>query len=461
MSDVRALSCWVVGLGTCYDGYNLTMLLQIPILLLLIVLNGVFAMAELALIGARRTRLQAESAKGNKGAEAALNLLQDPGRFLSTVSIGISLIGVLVSTIGGDSFVEPLVREFTSLPGVSPYAHSLAIGSVVVTISFISVVIGELVPKRIALASPERLAIAMSRFMTLFAIIAMPVERVLSVASTLVLKLLPIAKAGKVPVSDAEINLLMREGAAAGEFEPAESSIVQMALRLGDRRIDAIMTPRTQVELLDLEDGWAVNKEKIRRSHLSRFPVVEGGPETVVGILQVKDLLALALEGETIDDIRKVIRPPLYVPNTVPALRLLETLKKSGEKLAIVVDEYGDFDGIVTLHDILQALVGDIATPGEPDDASIVRRDDGSWLIDGLTPIDEVKDVIGLAYLPEEESGDFHTLGGFLMARMKRVPRTADHILVDGWRFEVVDMDGHRVDKVMVVPPGQTDRIGQ
>jgi putative hemolysin len=425
------------------------MLLQIPILLLLIVLNGVFAMAELALVGARRTRLQAQAAAGNKGAEAALKLLQDSGRFLSTVSIGITLIGVLVSTIGGDSFVTPLADEMDRIPGFEPYSHPLAIGLVVVAISFLSVVVGELVPKRIALAAPERIATALSRFMAAFAVVATPAERVLSAASSLVLRLLPLSKETKAPVSDAEINMMMREGAAAGEFTSAESAIVQMALRLGDRRVDAIMTPRTQVELLDLDDGWVVNKEKIRSSHLSRFPVIEGGPESVVGILQVKDLLAKALADEPLD-IRTAIHPPLYVPNTVPALKVLETMKKSGEPLAIVVDEYGDFDGIVTLHDILQALVGDIANPGEPDDQSIVRREDGSWLIDGLTPIDEVKDVIGVSRLPEEETGDFHTLGGFLMAQMKRVPKVADHIEVDGWRFEVVDMDGHRVDKVMV-----------
>ncbi|MGB8839579.1 MAG: hemolysin family protein [Aliidongia sp.] len=430
------------------------MSLQIPILLLLIVLNGIFAMAELALVGARRTRLQAEAANGNKGAEAALKLLHDAGRFLSTISIGITTISVLVSTVGGDSFVEPLAAQLATIPRLTPYARPLAIGTIVVTISFLSIVFGELVPKRIALASPERLAMAMSRFMTWFAMIAMPAERVLSGTSTLVLKILPFTNPGKVPVDDTEINMLMREGAASGEFEPAESAIVQMALRLGDRRVDAIMTPRTQVELLDLDDGWAVNKERIHSSHLSRFPVVEGGPDKIVGILQVKDLLALALAGETLD-IRQAIHLPLYVPNTVPALRLLETFKKSGEKLAIVVDEYGDFEGIVTLHDILQALVGDIANPGEPEDQSIVRREDGSWLIDGLTPIDEVKDEIGLRHLPDEESGDFHTLGGFLMAQMKRVPMIGDHILVDRWRFEVIDMDGHRVDKVLVLPPGQ------
>jgi putative hemolysin len=436
----------------CYDCNDHAMPLQIPILLLLIVLNGVFAMAELALVGARRTRLQAEAANGNKGAEAALKLLQDSPRFLSTVSIGITLIGVLVSTIGGDSFVEPLSNEINAIPGLEPYARPLAIGAVVVAISFMSLVVGELVPKRIALGSPERIAMVMARFMAAFSVVAMPAERVLSGASSLVLALLPIPKASKTPVTDAEINMMMREGAAAGEFQAAESTIVQMALRLGDRRVDAIMTPRTQVELLDLDDGWEINKEKIRGSHLSRFPVVEGGPENVVGILQGKDLLALALSDEALD-IRKVIHPPLYIPNTVPALRLLETMKKSGEPLAIVVDEYGDFDGIVTLHDILQALVGDIANPAEPDE-SIVQRDDGSWLIDGLTPIDDVKDVIGVRHLPDEASGDFHTLGGFLMAQMKRVPKVSDHITIDGWRFEVVDMDGHRVDKVMVVPPG-------
>lgn len=439
--------------------------LQIPILLLLIGLNGVFAMAELALIAARRTRLQAEAVNGNRGAAAALRLLQDSGRFLSTVSIGISLIGVLVSTLGGDSFVEPLVGEIALMPILAPYARPLAVGLVVITISFLSVVIGELVPKRIALGRPEQLAIALARVMTLVAIVAMPLERVLSGITTFVLWLLPVPKADKVPVSDAEINLMMREGAAAGEFEPAESAIVQLVLRLGDRHVDAIMTPRTQVELIDLEDGWDVNREKILNSHLSRFPVIEGGPEILVGILQVKDLLAQAL-GDRADadraglagtgysfDIRNAIRPPLYVPNTVPALRLLETFKKSGEKLAVVVDEYGDFEGIVTLHDILQALVGDIANPGEPGDQSIVRREDGSWLIDGLTPIDDVKDAIGVPHLPSAATGDFHTLGGFLMAQMKRVPHVADHVTVDGWRFEVVDMDGHRVAKVMVAPP--------
>lgn len=429
------------------------MLLEITILFLLILLNGLFAMAELALVGARRTRLQAEAAEGSKGAQIALRLIDDSGRFLSTVSIGITLIGVVVSTIGGDSFVGPLVAMISASEVLAPYAHAIALVGVVAGITFCTVVLGELVPKRVAIANPERLAVLLSRFMTFFAALVRPVEIVLSGATTLVLRLLPVRAARQQVVTDDEINMMMKEGAAAGEFHPGESAIVQMALRLGDRRVDSLMTPRMQVEWLDLEDGWETNREKLRASNLSRFPVVEGGPETVVGILHVKDLLAEAL-GDTPLDIRKATRPPLYVPNTVPALKLLETLKQTGEAFALVVDEYGDFDGVVTLHDLLQALVGDIAEPGEIEDPAFVRRDDGSWLVDGLTPVGNVRDAIGIGRLPGEESGEFHTLGGFLMSQMKRVPKVADHVEIDGWRFEVVDMDNHRVDKVKVAPVG-------
>ena len=428
------------------------MLIEILLLLFLVMLNGVFAMAELALVGARRTRLQAAANGGNRGAQAALTLLGQSGRFLSTVSIGITLIGVSVSTIGGDSFAIPLAGVLAEVPMLANYAHPLAVGIIVISIAFLTVVIGELVPKRIAIGHPEAISSFLSRFMTLVMNVVSPAEWFLSGATNLVLKLVPISASSSAPVTDEEINLMMREGAAAGEFHETESAIVQMALRLGDRHVDAIMTPRTQVELLDLEDGLEANLAKIEASDLSRFPVVEGGPENVVGILQVKDLLAVALAGEKID-LRALIRPPLYVPNTVPALKLLETLRKSGEPVALIVDEYGDFDGLVTLHDILQALVGDIAEQGEQAEQGIVRREDGSWLIEGLTPVDDVKDALGIKTLPEEESGDFHTLGGFLMARMKRVPRVSDHITVEGWRFEVTDMDGHRVDKVLVVPP--------
>jgi putative hemolysin len=436
------------------------MFVKLPILLILILLNGVFAMAEMALVGSRRTKLQAAAANGDRGAKTALALLEDTGRFLSTVSIGIIVISIIVSTIGGDSFVEPVEEKLDILPWLVPYAHGLSVGIVVIVNALFALIFAELVPKRIALGAPEAIATRLAGVMTVFSRIVTPLEWFLSGTTELVLAILPVSASAKAPVTDEEITLMMREGAEAGEFHHAESSIVQMALRLGDRRVDAIMTPRTQIESLDLEDDWAVNREKIKESRFSRFPVVEGGVEQVVGILQLKDLAVAVLDGAGVPDIRSLIQPPLYVPNTVPALKLLETLKQSGVTMALVIDEYGDLDGLVTLHDILQALVGDIASsPDEENDPSIVRREDGSFLVAGLTPIDEVKDAIGLSYLPDENSGDFHTLGGFMMAAMKRVPNVADHFLVGDWRFEVVDMDGHRVDKVLVVPPnnGQGD----
>jgi putative hemolysin len=427
------------------------MFFKIILLFVLILLNGLFAMAEIALIAARRTWLEAEARGGHRGAQVALKLLDDPGRFLSTVSVAITLIAVSVSTVGGDSFVEPLMVPLSGVDWLAPYAHTVALGIVVVVISFLSLVLGELVPKRIAVAHPETLAKSVAIPIAWFSRFAHPAERVLSFASSLVLALLPKRTGGVEPVTDEEVTLLMRSGVASGAFAPQETAIVHMALRLDDRRVDAIMTPRTQVEWLDLEDSWDEIRERLKLLNFSRYPVVEGGPENVVGILQVKDLVAKELTGAV--DIRKVMRPPTYVPNTVAALKLLETLKKSGEPMAIVVDEYGSFDGIITLQDILEALVGDIADPEDAEQA-LVRREDGSWLIDGLTPLDEVKEAIGVHHLPDEDSGDFHTLGGFVMARMKRVPRVADHFEAAGWRFEVVDMDGHRVDRVMAAPIG-------
>jgi len=271
------------------------------------------------------------------------------------------------------------------------------------------------------------------------------------------LRVLPLKLGEQSPVTEEEINLMLREGAAAGHFHVGETTIAQMALRLGDRRISAVMTPRPKVEWLNLADSDEDNKKKIVASQNSRFPVIDGDPNAVAGIIQVKDLLEAQLQGKPID-LRALLRPPLYLPNTVTALRALEMLKKSGEPMALVVDEYGDFEGVVTLTDIMEALVGDIATPGEEENPPVVTRDDGSWLIDGMVPVDEVKDVIGLKHLPGEETGDFQTLGGFIMAQVNRVPRVADHFIVEGFRFEVVDMDGRRVDRVLIVPPKAKSR---
>jgi putative hemolysin len=427
--------------------------LQLAIVLLLILLNGFFAMAEMAVVSARKARLQHAADLGSQGARTALDLKRDPGRFLSTVQIGITVIAVLASVFGGATLSETLAEYLEKAPGaLGIYAKSVSFVVVVIGISYFTLILGELVPKRVALNRPEAIAARLASFLQLMARLFAPAERLLSMSSDLVLRLVPMRQGEPAPVTEEEITLMLREATAAGYFQAAETAIVQMAFRLGDRRVSAVMTPRTQVEWIDLTDSEEENRRKIIESEYSRFPVVEGGSQHVVGILQVKDLLSAAFAGRPLD-LRAAVKPPLYVPNTVTALRALEIFKKSGEPLALVVDEYGDFEGVVTLHDILQSLVGDIAEPGDDADPAVVRRDDGSWLVDGMMAVDEVKDLTSLNQLPGDEGGDFHTLGGFMMARINRIPTVGDHVMVEGFRFEVVDMDGRRVDRVLIIPP--------
>ena len=427
--------------------------LQLAIVFLLILLNGFFSLAEMAVVSARKARLQHAAELGRAGARLALELKHDPSRFLSTVQIGITVIGVLASAFGGATLADSLAEALSSLPGAAgAYAKSISFAIVVIAISYFTLILGELVPKRIALSRPELMAARLSGFMRSLSRIVGPVEWLLSASSNLVLRLIPVKPAEPAPVTEEEIGLMLREATAAGYFQAAETAIVQMALRLGDRRVSAVMTPRTQVEWLDLTDEEEENRRKIRDSAYSRFPVVEGGSQQVIGIVQVKDLLSAALAGRSFD-LRGALRPPLYLPETVTALRALEIFKERGEPMALVVDEYGDFQGIVTLDDILQSLVGDIAAPGEEASPAVVQRDDGSWLVDGMMPIDEIKDLTGLMQLPGDEGGDFHTLGGFMMARINRIPTVGDHVMVGDFRFEVVNMDGRRVDRVLILPP--------
>jgi len=427
--------------------------LQIAIIFLLILLNGFFAMAEMAVVSSRKARLQHAANTGRRGARLALELKRDPSRFLSTVQIGVTVISVLASAFGGATLADTLAQTLAIVPGfVGRYATTISFVTVVIVIAYVTLVLGELVPKRVALGRPEFIAARLSRLLQVMSVAARPVERLLSASSNMVLHLVPGRSAEPAPVTEEEITLMLREATAAGHFQAQETAIVQMVFRLGDRRVSTVMTPRTQVELLDVTDSDEENRRKIRDSDYSRFPVVQGGPQQVLGIVQVKDLLTAVLAGRPFD-IRGAVKPPIYLPNTVTALRALEIFKRSGQPMALVVDEYGDFEGVVTLHDILQSLVGDIADPADAGSQAVVRRDDGSWLVDGMLTLDEVMDLLGIRDLPGADSGDFQTLGGFMMARVNRVPQVGDHVLVKGYRFEVVDMDGRRVDRVLVIPP--------
>jgi putative hemolysin len=424
--------------------------LHLSILLTLILMNGFFAMAEIALVASRNARLRPLAEASNPGAQAALELKANPSRLLATVQIGVTVIAILSGTFGEATLGDPLQRHLESYEGLlARYAHVISMAIVVMGIAYFSLILGELVPKRIALLHPERIATALARAMRSFARVGAPIEWLLSTSTDLVLRLVPLRHEGAAPVTDEEISFMLREGAATGHIHQAETAIVEMALRLGDRRASTVMTPRTQIEWLDLDDPEAENRRKIQESAYSRFPVVQGGSQQVIGIVQSKDLLVGALAGRPFD-LRTATRPPLYLPNTVTVLRVLETFKASGEPMALIVDEYGDLEGLVTQGDILKALVGEI--PGSADaDQRVVHREDGTWLIDGMVGLDELKQVLGVISLPGEDA-DYHTLGGYMMARLNRIPMVADRISAAGYRFEVVKMDGRRVDRVLVSP---------
>jgi putative hemolysin len=430
------------------------LLLHLSIVFFLILLNGFFAMAEIAMVSARTARLQPMADDGSAGASAALELKADPSRLLATVQIGVTFIAILSGTFGEATLGSSLEDYFSTFPNAfARYAHAESMTLVVIGISLFSIILGELVPKRIALFNPERIASALARFMARLSAIGAPLEWLLSAVADLILKLVPLRGQAVTAVTDEEIGFMLREGVAAGQILQGETTIVEMALRLGDRRISAVMTPRTQIEFLDLDDPVDEVRRHIRESDFSRFPVIQGGAHQLVGVVQVKHLLDQVL-GEAPFDVRTAVRTPLYLPNTVNVLRALEVFKSTAEALALVVDEYGDLEGLVTLHDILQALVGEM--PGGADaDPRVVHRDDGSWLFDGMVALDEVKQVLQVSHLPGEDA-DFHTLGGYVMARLNRVPMVADRVLGGGFRFEVVEMDGRRVDRVLVVATTET-----
>jgi magnesium and cobalt exporter, CNNM family len=424
--------------------------LEFAVILLLILLNGFFALAEMSVVSARRVRLQRAAELGLAGAKTALELKRDPSRFLSTVQIGITVIGVFASALGGATFADAIAERLTPL-GLGAKAGPISLGIVVVLISYLTLILGELVPKRVALGRPEAIARYLAPFLRGLTRLAAPLVWFLAASSNLVLHFLPRAPSEPAAVTEEEITIMLREAQAAGSVHAAETAIVQMALRLGDRRVNAVMTPRTQLEWLDLQDDAEENRRKVRDSDYSRFPVFDGGPAQVAGIVQVKDLLTAEMGGKPFD-LKPLVRPAMFIPETATALRALEMFRKSGEPMALVVDEFGDLQGAVTLTDILQSLVGDIAEPGEPSSPSIERRPDGSFIVDGMTPLDQVNDLVNLANTGEDDVGDYHTLGGFIMARLHRIPVVGSRVTVEGVQYEVIGMDGRRVDRVLITP---------
>jgi len=425
------------------------MTVEIVFIILLIILNGVFAMSETALVSARKLRLQQLADEGHESAGVALELANDPNRFLSTVQFGISLIGTLAGVFGGATIAEKLAVTLNSATWLQPHSESLALGLVVVGITYLSLIIGELVPKRLALYHPERIAAGMARFMRGLSVFASPFVRILSLSTEGVLRLFRIKPSEDPPVTEEEVKAMIDQGTEAGVFEEAAQDIVERVFRLGERRVSTLMTSRSDIVWLDLDDTVEEMSKKIAGSGYSRFPVCQGSTDNFLGVVRVKDLVAHILSGQTFD-LRPLLRKPLFVHERMRALKVLELFKNSRTHIAIAIDEYGEMQGLLTLNDVLEAIVGDMPNLGTVEQAQVVKRDDGSWLIDGYLPIDEFKQLFELSELPGDDRGDFETLGGFVMVYLEHIPATGEHFEWNGLRFEVMDMDGNRVDKMLV-----------
>ncbi len=423
---------------------------EIVFILLLLVANGVFAMSEMALVSARKARLRQRAVAGDARARAALELSKAPDTFLSTVQIGITLVGILAGAFGGSTLAKQLAAQAARVPALAPYSEAVGLGLVVLAITYLSLVVGELAPKRLALNSPEKIASMVARPMLALSRLASPVVRLLSFSTASLLKAFGVRANAEPPVTEEEIKVLIHQGAEAGVFEHSERKIVESVFRLDDRRVTALMTPRLEIVWLDADASPDSIRLKLAESPYSRFPVAQGGLDNVLGVAEAKDLLGRCLAGETLD-LRVSVGQPLFVPESQTALQLLELFKNAHTHFALVVDEYGSVQGLVTMHDVLEALVGDMPTAGGAE-ARAVEREDGSWLLDGALLIEEFKEIFPIGVLPGEERGGYETLAGFVLARMGRVPRAADHFEWGGLRFEVVDMDGRRVDKVLVTP---------
>ena len=424
--------------------------MDIGLILILIVINGIFAMSEMALVSSRKTRLQKLSADRKSSAQAALKLHEEPSRFLSTVQVGITSVGILSGALGEDALTTPIHEQLIQIPLLVPYADALALGLTVVLITYFSVVVGELVPKRLALLRPESIALFVARPMNVIALIASPLVWILSTSSNLVLRVMRVNRAPQATVTNEEIKLLMELGSEAGVFHASEGHLVANVLKLDEQRVGAVMTPRQDMFVIDIEDDAQEVLSQIAESDYSRVIICRGSLEHIVGILHRSDLLKVVMSGAEIN-IAKTVRPALYVPDSMSLTHLLEFFRESRADFALIVDEYGELEGLVTLSDVLKAIVGDLPSEDDEFDPEIVRREDGSWLVGGGLSIKRFKSVVGISDdLPGEADNSYNTIGGFILFFLEKIPRVADHFEYADWHFEVVDIDGTRVDKVLV-----------
>jgi putative hemolysin len=432
---------------------GIAVIAEILIVLVLIVVNGVLAMSELAVVSARSIRLQAMADKGSSGARTAIELASDPGRFLSTVQIGITLVGVLSGAFSGATLGARFARILESMGLPENAAGMIGIGSVVVVITYLSLIVGELVPKQVALRNPEGIASAVAPFMHMLSRVAFPLVWLLEKSGDLVLWALRVPAKSANKVTDEEIKAVISEAAISGVLHNMEKDMIAGVMRLADRNAAAMMTPRRAVEFIDL--SWEPSElvDTIRQTQRSHLPVQDGGTDAIIGVLQTRDVLPALAELDA-DAIRKSIRQPTIVAPSTGAITVLHHLRSSPAKMVLVFDEYGHFEGIVTFGNVLETITGDIAD--EPDEEpDFVRRKDGSYLVSGFMPIDEFVERLGI---PIELGGDYRTVAGFVLHAMKHLPKAGETFDHSGWQFEVVDLDGRRIDKVLVAKSPEPER---
>ena len=429
------------------------MAFEILFILLLIIANGIFSGSEIAVVSARKLRLQQLAEKGNRPARAALRLAESPNDFLATVQIGITLIGILSGAVAGATVAQHLRPIFDGIKALQPYSEGLSVTLVVALITYFSLVIGELVPKRIALANPERIACRIAPTMRALSRMSAPAVHLLGISTDALLRLLNVDPSAEPDITEEEIKALIRQGADSGVFEESEHDMVQRVLRLGDRTIKTMMTPRTEIRWLDLESSLEENLTEVKESNHSRFPVGRGSLDDCIGIVRVRSLLTAQL-GSDLLDLEALCQPPLYVAESIRSLTVLEQFKRTGIHIALVTDEFGGVEGLVTLNDLMEGIVGDLPALEDEEEPSFVIRDDGSWLVDGSLDINDFDDRIGSKLLGSDEQRQYHTMAGFVIHALERIPKASDYFNWQGYRFEVMDMDGKRVDKILVMPPG-------
>lgn len=423
--------------------------LELLIIIVLILANGVFAMTEMAIVSSRKSRLEQMKDNNIAGARTALQLANEPNDMLSTIQVGITLIGILTGAFGGGTLSQALSQVLKTIPLLSRYSDAISLGIVVAGITYASLIVGELVPKRLALASPEKIAISLAGPMSVFATITKPIVQFLSFSTQQLLRLFSIKPSDEPPITEDEIRILINQGTESGVFEETEKDMVDKVFLLNDIRIGALMTPRTQIEWLNADAPSSLLLTTCLESNHSWLPVAKGKIDEVLGVVFVKELLIQHIAGKEFD-VTALSRDILYIPKNMRALKALELLKRSGAEIALVADEYGGVSGLITLDDILEEIVGDMPSSDNGEDPDIVQREDGSWLINGMLSIEEFKDLFDLDELPGEDRDHFHTLGGFIVSYLGYIPSPTTLIHWNGLRIEVVDMDRTRVDKVLI-----------